>query len=494
MSTEDRPWYSKDAEESVLGACLVGKLGVISQIQDIFGADENPFYLPKHAFIWAAIRSVAAEGVAPDPVTVNQRMPQFQQNWDKREGPLLLVELYSQAGLVFNPEHARIVAKYSACRIMHETALRISHISNTGDIDAAFAMVEQAKVQLGSINTTGHRQASWHDRLVDGGTFVIDIPDQIPPVWGDDQGDVLWASGEALMLVGPPGVGKSTVAGQLVAARMGLLNTVLTLTVAPGVGKLLYIAGDRPAQIARSLRRTLNREEWYDVVRERLIVWRGPPPHMFSSKPETLLAMAQDAGADTVVIDSLKDVAVGLADDVPAGQYNTARQLCLAAGVELIELHHQRKAQGNGQEPTELSDVYGNQQLTGGAGSVVLLWGTAGQSPVKLSHLKPPQNSVGPWSVAHNHTIGMSTVERAINLVQLCARSTGLDVTEATRAFFDVTDPTQKQIASVKQKLDRQVNDGRLIIGQRAGGVTIYLAATKDEEPDDRGAGDDWYR
>jgi putative hemolysin len=45
-----------------------------------------------------------------------------------------------------------------------------------------------------------------------------------------------------------------------------------------------------------------------------------------------------------VVIDSLKDVLPDPSDEKRAGLYNRARQFCLAAGVEWIELHHNRKS------------------------------------------------------------------------------------------------------------------------------------------------------
>lgn len=486
MSTEERPWYDKEAERKVLGSCLTGSIEVVHQVQEIFGSG-NPFYLPRHGQVWSAIVALTEERITPDPVTVNQRMPRYQSNWDLRDGPVYLLELYGQAALSFNRHHARIVADFAACRTVAETAIRIQAVANAGDMDAVSTIVEQAKAQLGAIQTNG-RAEPWHDLLVGGGAFVLDIPTQIPPVWGRGH-DVLWAQGESLMLVGPPGVGKSTVAGQLVAARLGLLEKVLTLPVVPGQGKLLYVAGDRPAQIARSLRRTLNREEWHDVIRERLIVWRGPPPHMFTSKPETLVKMAIDAGADTVVLDSLKDVATGLGDDVPAGEFNRARQLALAAGIELLELHHQVKRGPTGQPPTELADVYGNQQITGGAGSVVLLWGQAGDSVVAMTHLKQPENPVGPWSIYHNHTEGMSRVERDLDIVRCVAQMPGgANAQSVAKIFYTVDSPSAKQLTAMKNKLDKLADQGKLARGTTQDGVATYLAVSTEEEPPDAGA------
>ena len=53
--------------------------------------------------------------------------------------------------------------------------------------------------------------------FVDGGTFILDIPEAIPALWGDGD-DVLWAQGESLMIAGPLGLGKTTLAILLMRA------------------------------------------------------------------------------------------------------------------------------------------------------------------------------------------------------------------------------------------------------------------------------------
>ncbi|MGY1641051.1 AAA family ATPase [Geodermatophilus sp. SYSU D00703] len=157
-------------------------------------------------------------------------------------------------------------------------------------------------------------------RLCAGGTVILDAPDTVPAVWGDGD-DVLWARGEALMLVGGPGVGKTTVAGQLVRGRLGLAADVLGLPVRPGRRRVLYLAMDRPQQIARGLRRLFTAEERHQLD-ERLSVWVGPPPADLAQSTDTLLDLARAANADTVVIDSLKDAALGLTVTQAASLHN----------------------------------------------------------------------------------------------------------------------------------------------------------------------------
>jgi hypothetical protein len=70
-------------------------------------------------------------------------------------------------------------------------------------------------------------------RLAPAGNFALDEPAVIPAVWGDGE-RVLWAEGEGMMIAGPQGTGKTTLAQQLVLRRIGLRDSpLLGLAVAP---------------------------------------------------------------------------------------------------------------------------------------------------------------------------------------------------------------------------------------------------------------------
>ena len=58
-------------------------------------------------------------------------------------------------------------------------------------------------------------------RLRPGGSFVLDASTDIPAVYGHGD-EVGWQGGEACMVVGPQGVGKSTFVQQLTLGRLGL--------------------------------------------------------------------------------------------------------------------------------------------------------------------------------------------------------------------------------------------------------------------------------
>lgn len=285
-----------------------------------------------------------------------------------------------------------------------------------------------------------------------GGDFMFDIPDHTPAWWGAGQ-DVLGAEGEALMICGPSGVGKTTLTGQLVAGSI-FGGTVLGLPVTP-CERVLYLAMDRPQQIARSLRRHFTRGQ-KDEVNARLTIWKGPPPADIARNPDLLRDLALEAKSNRIFVDSLKDAAIGLSEDAVGAGYNNARQKALAAGVEVIELHHQVKRGADGGAPNTLSDVYGSTWLTGGAGSVILLSGKPGDTIVDFRHLKQPADTVGPFKVMHDHAAGISSVWNAADPLAMiqASRGQGITVRDYAAALFEKEKPTANEIEKARRKLN----------------------------------------
>jgi AAA domain len=163
-----------------------------------------------------------------------------------------------------------------------------------------------------------------------------------PAVWGGGS-DVLWSAGETLIIEADIGVGKTTLAGQLVRALLfgGEVLGQPVKTLAPGE-KVLYLALDRPEQIKRSLARQFTPDQ-RAALPDRLLVWGRPLPADPAENPNVLRDLAEFHDAAVVVVDSLKDAAVGLSDERVAAAYNGARKQLLATGRELVELHHLTK-------------------------------------------------------------------------------------------------------------------------------------------------------
>jgi hypothetical protein len=246
---------------------------------------------------------------------------------------------------------------------------------------------------------------------VSGRDFVLEIPSNPPALWGEGT-RVGWSEGEGMLLYAPQGVGKTSLAQQLVNARVGIGSAeLLGLRVQPGNGKVLYLALDRPPQIARSWRRMVSPDD-ADLLAERVVVWQGPLPFkLMVDDPGALVRWAQDdlGVTDSVVVDSYKNLAPSLSDEKTGALIDSVAQETLAEGVGWIGLHHPRKANAENKRPDQLDDVYGSTWLTAGMGSVVCLWGKAGDTLVELSHLKQPADPIGPMMVLHDHGRGHSS-------------------------------------------------------------------------------------
>jgi hypothetical protein len=299
------------------------------------------------------------------------------------------------------------------------------------------------------------------NRYTTGGSFILDRPLGVPAIWGSG-GDVLWAEGEALMIVGPQGVGKTTLMQQLALARIGLRDQVLDWPVTETARRVLYLACDRPRQISRSFRRMVDERD-RALLDERLAVWEGPPPYDFAKHPTVMASMCRSADADTVFVDSLKDVAIGLKEDEVGAAYNRARQLANAEGVQIVEAHHQTK-RGSGQgPPNTLTDVYGSTWLTSGAGSVILLWGNPGDPIIDVRHLKQPANDVGPFKILHDAETGASSVWHATDLLQVArAMPNGLTARVAAQSLYGTEKPTPSDVEKARRRLEALTAQGGL--------------------------------
>lgn len=294
-----------------------------------------------------------------------------------------------------------------------------------------------------------------------GGDAILDAPAGVESVWGDSHSS-LWACGEPFMLVGPQGVGKTTLAQQLVLARIGFREArVLGFPVQVDERPLLYLAADRPSQARRSFARMVTEDD-RDLLNERLMFWKGPPPFDAGREPDAFAEWVVSSGCSTCIIDSLKDIAADLSKDETGSRVNIAFQRIIANEVELFSLHHQRKATAENRKPKTLSDVYGSTWLTSGHGSVVLLWGAPGDLVVELSHLKQPAEIVGPLDVLHDHEAGTSRVlTDGVDVRFHFKKGEDVTVRQAAQRLSHTDDPTRNEIEQARRKLTRLVREGK---------------------------------
>jgi replicative DNA helicase len=321
---------------------------------------------------------------------------------------------------------------------------------------------------------------------VNGATFALDSPDTVEAVWGSGT-TVLWPKGEPTMLYGPDGVGKTSVAQQVVLRLIGIGGSdLLGQPIRATEGKALYLALDRPKQAARSLRRMVTEKD-REILSKRLVVWQGQLPFDLVKDPAALVAFALERGCTHVVIDSVKDLAPKLSDEDTGTALHRAWQACVEHSVEVFALHHPRKAQGDNKKPKTLADVYGSRWITAGCGSIVLLWGDAGDAIVELEHLKQPADVVGPLTLLHDNHKGKTEVFFADDVVSvvraLGGRATALEV---ARRMLPSKDERKERANKerARRNLEAAARDGRLKKDEEGPqGVAVYVIVddrTKD--------------
>ena len=318
-------------------------------------------------------------------------------------------------------------------------------------------------------------------RIKDGADWLLDGGTKPDPLWGQD-GTMLAVRHQPTVIAGPPGAGKTVIAGHLMLGIMGVpgRGALLGQPVTPIDGKVLYLASDRPDQARLSLLRMVNPEH----VRGRLAVWEGPPPADIVKHTTLLLEMAEACDAQMVVVDSLKDIALRLSDDEVGAAVNMAIQHVIAAGIELIALHHPRKLGGedSAAKPRRLDDLYGSAWLTAGAGSVLYLHPT-GNGHVELEQFKTPNGQEAKMRFRHDPDTGETSMvdNPAHKVMAVIAESGhgGISVMHIARCLCGDGDPDDRTRKQVERAVQHLEENGRV---EKVPGVSKGVKGIKYRE------------
>lgn len=471
----------KIAEQYVIGAALLGRNWASALT---LALPASAFYRPIHTAIWEAIWYVLNTEDAYDSTIVAQRLADAGELGKLPNGAAYLHTCLSAAVIPENAQHQ--AERINALAQKRETAgrlLRLQHQLTEVDLESVGKLVGAAAADLATLASNAPGVKS---RIEKGGSFLLDIPEIPPAIWGRDR-EILWARGEALVIAGPQGTGKTTIAGQLLRAALGLSPEVLGYPVRPCTNRVLYLAMDRPEQAKRCLGRMFSESE-REFLEECLAFWSGPPTDDVAAHPEVLLSMVRQADADVVFVDSIKDAAIGLSKDEVGAGYNRARQMVLADGRQIVELHHTVKGSADS-PPKNINGVYGSTWITSGAGSVVMLWGEPGDPIVDFLHLKQPMEEVGPLRIKHDRDTGMSSVwyDEDADVIALARRckTTGLTLSEAAECLYrsEIRDgrASNSQREKARRVLQRHVQGGLLLEkSEGKGSATRWFAAAPE--------------
>ncbi|MBT2508852.1 AAA family ATPase [Streptomyces sp. ISL-98] len=475
--------HDAEAEDLVAGAILHSATAY-KECAEVIKRDD--IYQPAIRLIWDVVGGIVAEEKALHPVTVKAEIDKLGRLREVDDGNLInkLGADYISAGMA--PHFAEAIRQKARVRRINDLAIRLrAGVLTGGDPDTLEGQLSGYLKQAATTNATDPFAA----RLIGGGSFILDRPDTVPAIWGYSE-QVLWAEGEALLIAGPSGVGKTTVAQQVILNAIGVLHGgVLGLPV-HRFKRFLYLASDRPQQAARSMARMVKPED-RELLDERLVFWPGPPPSDFIKNPGILLRLCEAAGADAVCLDSLKDMAGELASEEGGQAINQAIQRTLVEGIEVVGLHHHRKQGGGkegGKEATSLDELYGSTWITAGAGSVVSLWGSAGEPIVSLRHLKQPAGEVGPWKLKHDHPRGRTEVWHQVDILGLLKASGSAGLTPAALAVNlypnPKSKPTTSEIEKSRRRLDQYVEQGLAVMRKTGNSRTAPVAyfAAFDEQ------------
>jgi hypothetical protein len=203
------------AERAVLGACMESTEAFRTAAAIV---NERDFYEPRHATIWAAISYWVELGAQADPTLVLERVRESGQLTALGggvSGGAYLAEVYASAPVSLQIRyHAEIVADVATRRRVVEAGQRMIQRASGGVGDVG-DLLERAAEDVRSARDERQGVELLTRSVAD---FMEQAPDR--PEWVVPG---LFAKGDRVVLTGPGGLGKSTLAVQcMVLAAAGI--------------------------------------------------------------------------------------------------------------------------------------------------------------------------------------------------------------------------------------------------------------------------------
>lgn len=215
--------HNIEAEEATLGAVLIDP-----ESFDLIGLAADDFYLVKHRWLWAAFESLRKNHIPLDLLTVQEELEK-QHRLSEIGGPAYLTRLITLTPTAYNaPAYANLVAESAERRRLIHAASEIAK--------SAY----DAGTSLDVVRQQAHNSVHTNIRIRGGAEpinmFTSRLYDEVEArskdprdVWGIPTGftdwDKItggWQQGEAFILAGEPGSGKTLLLTQAALQAAGL--------------------------------------------------------------------------------------------------------------------------------------------------------------------------------------------------------------------------------------------------------------------------------
>jgi hypothetical protein len=336
---ESRLFSSRDAEEAVLGAMLMGEPLAVAKARDLI--DESAFEISANRFLFRAIVQLSAEEVAIDPITVTS---QVEKNGDLeaiggRDRLTYLLDVVPTAGNI--EYHARLVCEAAGRRRVRDLGRQL--IRESGEPDFSVPEILAAHQEAVSnaalqINARGVDEP----KVFQSVATLSERPDLLlPPQCAVPR---LGFQGRTTLIVCPDKGGKTTLAAHA-ATEVSRRGTFLSEQVVAVTARVMW------AGLEEAIADPVRRFNELGAARENI--------QMVVIKSANLLADIRaeltERPADLFVLDSLTEYARVTRGAVPddgdsAGWAGVIRPLValtreFPALCSLI-LHHPRRSDG----------------------------------------------------------------------------------------------------------------------------------------------------
>lgn len=263
--TDDLPPHNLEAEQALLGACLIGKTAT-DDVSSIVSPED--FYRPAHTHIFAAVLAVRENGTEVDPVSVLAELARVKTLVQAGGGTYLHTLMETVPTATNAAFYAEQVAECAVRRRLLETGQRAQQLALTGgDTAEIVERVRQAFEDVADKARTG-AEASTIGDLAEAALIRYSSPVTagLPTPWVDINGTLNGGlrPGTLTVIGARPGNGKSIAGAQLClnAAQHGFGALLVSLEMPEAELADRLLSSMSSTSYSKILRHDLEDADW----------------------------------------------------------------------------------------------------------------------------------------------------------------------------------------------------------------------------------------